>query len=229
MRGSKVLSWVVLGALALGVVLMLSMVMYQQGVSAQEREQQHAEIVALQAGLEEANARLEAEGEAPVPVPTVGTDGEVTVVPIPPTQEQLDATHAAYCAIYGCRGKDGADAEPVTNAQVRDAVEACFATGACPVPRDGTNGADGVTPTAEDLAAIHNAYCAANNDCRGADGKDSTVPGPRGVGIQDMECHETGDWIITLTDGTALTANGPCRYVEPSPTPTPTASTTKGR
>lgn len=53
--------------------------------------------------------------------------------------------------------------------------------------------------------------------------------GPRGVGIADIVCHTTGDWIITLTDGTALTVDGPCRVTQPEPTPTPTATTTKGR
>lgn len=53
--------------------------------------------------------------------------------------------------------------------------------------------------------------------------------GPRGVGIADIICHTTGDWIITLTDGTALTVDGPCRVTQSEPTPTPTATTTKGR
>ena len=58
----------------------------------------------------------------------------------------------------------------------------------------------------------------------GATGKD-------GRGIADIVCHTTGDWIITLTDGTALTVKGPCRVTQPAPTPTPTptASITKGR
>jgi hypothetical protein len=55
---------------------------------------------------------------------------------------------------------------------------------------------------------------------RGANGSD-------GRGISDIVCHTTGDWIITLTDGTALTVDGPCRVTQPEPTPT--ATTTKGR
>lgn len=51
--------------------------------------------------------------------------------------------------------------------------------------------------------------------------------GPRGVGIADIVCHTTGDWIITLTDGTALTVDGPCRVTQSQPAPT--ATTTKGR
>lgn len=53
--------------------------------------------------------------------------------------------------------------------------------------------------------------------------------GSDGRGIADIVCHTTGDWIITLTDGTALTVDGPCRVTQPDPTPTPTATTTKGR
>lgn len=71
MRVFKVLSWVIPGAIAAAVVVLLASVLYQLDVGAAERDQQHAEIVALQAGLDEANARLEAEGEQPVPVPSV--------------------------------------------------------------------------------------------------------------------------------------------------------------
>lgn len=51
--------------------------------------------------------------------------------------------------------------------------------------------------------------------------------GNDGRGIADIVCHTTGDWIITLTDGTALTVDGPCRVTQPEPTPT--ATTMKGR
>jgi hypothetical protein len=71
MRVLKVLSWVIPVAIAAGVVMLLALVLYQLDVGAAERDEQHAEIVALQAGLEEANARLEAQGEDPVDVPDV--------------------------------------------------------------------------------------------------------------------------------------------------------------
>lgn len=51
--------------------------------------------------------------------------------------------------------------------------------------------------------------------------------GETGRGIADITCHTTGDWIITLTDGTALTVDGPCRVTQLEPTPA--ATTTKGR
>lgn len=53
------------------VAVVLLWVLNQLAMGDDEREQQHAEITALQAGLDEANARLEAEGEPPVPVPSV--------------------------------------------------------------------------------------------------------------------------------------------------------------
>ena len=61
----------------------------------------------------------------------------------------------------------------------------------------------------------------------GKDGADSTVPGPEGPagpagkdgrGIQDITCGDDSLWHITLTDGTTLTAGGPCRAVAPPPT-----------
>ena len=74
---------------------------------------------------------------------------------------------------------------------------------------------------------------------RGPAGKDSTVPGPAGpsgpagpagspgptgVGIRDVQCAGTGGssyWAITLTNGTTLTANGPCKAtLAPQPQPT---------
>lgn len=63
----------------------------------------------------------------------------------------------------------------------------------------------------------------------GKDGADSTVPGPAGPagppgpagkdgrGIQDITCGDDSLWHITLTDGTTLTANGPCRAVATPP------------
>jgi hypothetical protein len=48
--------------------------------------------------------------------------------------------------------------------------------------------------------------------------------GEDGRGIAKVECHTTGDWIFTWTDGTASTVTGPCRVVQPEPSPTPTTT-----
>lgn len=232
-RLARMLPWLGPVAFMVALALLLAYVLARFDSAEEDRATQHAEIVALQSGLEEANARLEAEGEAPVPVPDVETDGEVTVVPIPPTQEQLEVVHAAYCEAYGCRGKDGNDAAPLTSAQAMAAVRECFATGACPAPRDGingtngTNGADAQPPTEEELAAVHDAYCAANNECRGLAGKDSTVPGPQGI-QGEKGTAKPGDY--TCPDGEVLTgfsidAEGTvtlaCRSTIPPVTPSP--------
>lgn len=43
--------------------------------------------------------------------------------------------------------------------------------------------------------------------------------GPRGISIAKVECHTSGDWIITFSDGRAETTPGPCRVITPTPTP----------
>jgi hypothetical protein len=108
----------------------------------------------------------------------------------------------------GKPGKDGADGKPGV-----DGIDG----------EPGTDGADG-TDGLDGLDGVDGAPGADGAD--GSDGADGTN-GSDGRGISDIVCHTTGDWIITLTDGTALTVTGPCRVTQPSPTPTPTASTTK--
>lgn len=39
------------------------------------------------------------------------------------------------------------------------------------------------------------------------------VQGPKGVGISSTTCQPDGAWLITYTDGTTDTAQGPCRIV----------------
>lgn len=52
----------------------------------------------------------------------------------------------------------------------------------------------------------------------GPAGADSTVPGPQGNpgptgrGIADIACGEDANWLITYTDGTTQTIEGPCRF-----------------
>ena len=209
MRGSKVLSWVVLCAVALGIVTMLGLVTYRQGVAAQRAEAQDAEILALQAGLEEANARLEAEGEAPVPVPEPvdpGTDPPVVQpFPVGPTTAQMDAALERYCATHDCTPGP-------TRAQVTEALADLCSEIRC----RGEDGEDstvpGPPPTAEQIDAAQARYCDARNECRGADGSngadgDDGVPGR---GLQSMQCA-TGGWVIQYTDGLFAPDPGPCR------------------
>lgn len=229
----------------LGLAAVLLFVLNQLSAGHDERVQQATQIAALQAGLDEANARLAEQGEPPVPVPTAGTDGEVTVVPIPPTQEETADAVAAWFAGHDLSlasgyneamrdavarylsrnppadGKPGKDADPPTDQQIADAVTTYLL--AHP-PADGADGR-GVADSSLDGCDVVFTYTDGSTDrigpiC-GKDGKD----GKDGRGFVEVECLSTGDWIFTLDDGTALTATGPCRAVQP--TPTPTATTTR--
>lgn len=240
MRGSKVLSWVVLGAITTAVVAMLGLVMYQQGVSAHDSEMQQAEITALQAGLDEANARLEAGGEQPVPVPSVEPGADPPVIPLGPTQDQILTAFDIWCDLESCHGsdgKDGKDAPPMTQKQIFTGFSEWCSTDPRCVGMPGAPGADGEDstipgppgrpPTPQEVLDAVKVVCA-DGACVGPAGRDGTN-GSDGRGIAKTECHTTGDWIITYTDGTAGTTPGPCRVVQPSPQPSPTATTTKGR
>jgi len=110
----------------------------------------------------------------------------------------------------GADGADGSDGEPGPTGP----AGADGADGANGEP--GPEGAQGATGPQGPAGP---AGAAGPTGLQGADGR----------GIAKVECHSTGDWIFTYTDGTAATVPGPCRAVQPTPTPTPTASITKGR
>jgi len=238
-------------ALAAGVFWVLS----QFASDETELQRQAAEITALEAGLDEANSRLEAEGEQPVPVPSVDSEGTVDVIPIPPTPEQTSAAVADWFAAHDLSltpgyseamqdavaryltrnpppaGKDGSGP---TDQQIADAAAAYLIANPPADGTDGTNGADGrgVVSAVLDGCDVVFTYTNGDTDRVGPIcGKDGTngSNGSDGRGIAKTECHTTGDWIITYTDGSAGTTPGPCRVVQPSPQPSPTASTTKGR
>ncbi|MFJ4173421.1 hypothetical protein [Microbacterium sp. NPDC089696] len=103
-------------------------------------------------------------------------------------------------------GKDGKDAPPPTVDQLVAAVQQCFVVGLCvaPAPEKGDKGDTG-------------------ND--GQPGKDSTVPGPTGLGIATIECLDDGTWRFTMTDATTRDLPGPCRV---APTPEPTTNPSEG-
>jgi len=54
----------------------------------------------------------------------------------------------------------------------------------------------------------------------GANGKDG-APGPAGRGISSLACLDSGDWLVTYTDGATQTVSGPCKVgiVPPSTDP----------
>jgi hypothetical protein len=112
----------------------------------------------------------------------------------------------------GPRGPIGATGEPGARGAAGEA---------------GTAGDDGAPGTAGPQGETGQQGAQGPPGATGAKG-DTGATGAQGRGIAKVECHSTGDWIITYTDGTAGTTPGPCRVVQPTPTPTPTASTTKG-
>lgn len=227
--------------LALAVILLF--VLNQLAAGDDERHQQAAQISALEAGLDEANARLEAQGEPPVPVPVpdVSPGAETPVVPVAPTQAQILSAFDVWCDLRSCHGsdgKDGDDAPPMTRQQIFAGFTAWCSTDPRCVGQPGSDGADstipgppGRPPTAEEILAAVEVVCEGSDLCRGPAGKDGThgTNGSDGRGIAKVECHTTGDWIFTYDDGTATTVEGPCRVAQPSPTPTPTPTTTKGQ
>lgn len=100
-------------------------------------------------------------------------------------------------------GKDGKDAPPPTTEQLLAAVQQCFAAGLCTAPK-GDKGDTG------------------NTGGQGSPGNDSTVAGPAGLGISNIECMDDGAWRFTMTDGTTRDTPGPCRAaptIEPTPDP----------
>jgi hypothetical protein len=187
-------------------------ILNQIEAGAQERDTQHAEIVALQAGMDEANTRIEALGGQPVPVPTASPGTDAPVVPVGPTQEQILSAFDVWCDLRDCYGSDGTngkDAPPMTRQQVLAAFSDWCSTNVLCVGKDGDDstvpGPAGRPPTAEEVQEAVQVVCGADNElCTGPAGAD-------GRGIAKTECLETGDWIVTYTDGVADTEVGPCR------------------
>lgn len=184
------------------------------------------------------------EDPAAPPVPAPGKDGDDAP---PPTDSQVADGVAAWfnthdlsltagystsmqtaVARYLSRnppsaGEPGEDAPAPTDQQIATAAAAYLM--AHP-PTDGTDGR-GVVSASLDGCYVVFTYTDGGTDrvgpiC-GADGHDG-ADGKDGRGFVDVECLDTGDWIFTLDDGTALTVAGPCRAVEPTPTPTPTTT-----
>lgn len=188
-------------ALAAGVVWILS----QLAADDTELQRQAAEIAALEAGMEEANSRLQAEGEQPVPVPSVEPpdpgSGAPVVQPIPvaPTNAQMDAALERYCATHDCLPGP-------TNTQVRAALADLCSEIRC----RGADGKDstvpGPAPTTAQLDAAQARYCDAHSECRGPGGAN----GADGRGILSMQCA-VGGWIIKYSDGLTDDAAGPCQ------------------
>lgn len=159
-----------------------------------------AQNEALATALDQQRGQAIDAGQTPVvpPADEIREDPEVVEVPGPqgepgpgPTDEQIAAAVARWCAQFGCsRGP--------TPAQVAAAVaQFCDANGECRGPagddgepgRPGQPGADAPPITDEEIDAAVARWCGARDECRGPagadgapgeDGQDSQVPGPTG-------------------------------------------------
>lgn len=179
-----------------------------------------------------------------------GRRGETGAQGPGPSAAQIDAAVEQYCSAHGdCQGKP-------TKAQVAAAVLTyCDKRDDCQGPtgptggtgetgEPGKDGAQGPGPTADEVADAVAAYCA-DSACRGAtgptgpagpagkdgsNGKDGAngSNGKDGATITKIECTDANTWRFTESDGTVLTAAGPCRAstttVTVTETPSPTST-----
>lgn len=184
-------------AFALFVIALAAILLWilnQLAASTDERQQQAAQITALQSGMKEANARLAEQGEPPVPVPSVGPteDPEEPLIILGergprgftgatgamgrrgpgPTQEQIDAAVDDWCNAGMCQGERGAKGAigdtGAIGADGRGILSMQCATGGWAI--DYT---DGFTDT--DAGP-----CQGPQGVHGEQGPASTVPGPKG-------------------------------------------------
>ncbi|WP_167131918.1 collagen-like protein [Paramicrobacterium chengjingii] len=170
-------------------------------------------IQKLRSGLDEANEKLASVGIAPVEVEgepgSVGPQGEPGRAP---TSSEIAVAVSNYCTVNGCRGADGQDGEPPTPEQVAEAVTAyCAANNDCqgPVGETGERGAQGEQGVpGESITGPQGPK--GDTGSSGSDGKD-------GRGITAITCNTDNNWIITFTDDTTTTVDGPCRIESEDP------------
>lgn len=182
----------------------------KQGLCGKAKEIIQEPVKTVEPGLNETQVRNVVKEEiakrnltlTPEQVQTVATAASKLVKPgkdgKTPTKAELQplasAALATFCANDACRGKDGADAPAVTEAQLTATLTAfCSSRNNCigDDGSDGTNGADGngidkVTKVeGPDGVTITMTFTDGRDAfsftvLNGKDGKDSTVPGPPG-------------------------------------------------
>ncbi|WP_218044411.1 collagen-like protein [Paramicrobacterium chengjingii] len=174
-------------------------------------------IQKLRSGLDEANQKLASVGLAPVEVEEIpGDQGPQGEPGRAPTSSEIAVAVSNYCTVNGCRGADGQDGEPPTPEQVAEAVTAyCAANNGCqgPVGETGPQGPQGEQGAPGESITGPQGPVGPKGDTgsAGSDGKD-------GRGITTITCDtETLDWIITYTDDTTTTVDGPCRIETDEP------------
>lgn len=157
-----------------------------------------------------------------------------------PTQAQVAAAVLTYCKGDQCDGPAGKPGEDATGKP-----------GASGSP--GASGEPGRAPTADEISDAVAAYCA-TGACTGPKGDvgDTGPAGPAGQPGSDgsdgqpgadgknaptftkIECTDANAWAFTLSDGSTLTAAGPCRaatvtttVTAPPGSPDPTSTATQ--
>lgn len=97
----------------------------------------------------------------------------------------------------GAPGSPGSPGSPGADGKDGTAGKTGLPGPAGPAGKDGTNGVDGA-PGKDGVNGV--------NGTNGVDGKD-------GRGIESITCQSDGTWLISYTDDTTSTTDGPCRVV----------------
>lgn len=215
------------GTIAFGLVLLaiaglLIWVLDRQADGAQQRAEQAVAISSLADSLAQANDRLEAAGEKPVPVPDApdepiqGVQGEPGR---PPSPAEISLAVESHCMVrndcVGPSGKDGSNGQDgkagLNGANGKDGVDGKSIKG--DKGDKGDPGEPGPPPTNEQVLAAVSAFCATNNNCMGPPGQNGMTGanGLPGVSVTNVACQEDGTWLISYSDGGSSTTPGPCR------------------
>lgn len=156
--------------------------------SAADRARLHQQV----ADVEAANAALAEQVRELGAVPVAETDGSDAPLMVP---------------LIGPRGIPG-----VTGP--RGVRGLTGATG--PAGRNGARGLAGEAGATGPAGPKGEPGPAGKDGSNGSNGKDG-APGKDGRGVASIDCPESGDWLITYTDGATQAIAGPCRIVTPAP------------
>lgn len=133
-----------------------------------------------------------------------------------PSQSEIDKATSPIPGPVGQTGAKGDPGQNATNDQVAGAVQDyCAAHGGCigapgqtgaagPAGKDGQSGADGAN------GAVGPPGPPGADGAQGPAGPAGPA-GSDGRGVTSITCQNDGSWLITYTDGTTSTTQGPCK------------------
>lgn len=112
-----------------------------------------------------------------------------------PTAIQLLNAFRTYCSVAVCVGPPG----PISDVPGPQGKQGEPGTPG----KDGTDGINGI------------------NGVDGKDGTDGTngtngTDGTNGIGISNIQCNDSNDWVFTMSNNTTITVTGPCRVTTPT-------------